>query len=391
MSYVRLYIRERLGIRIGDYMLIKQDIIAEARRLQFADVGFTTAEPFASQKEYLLNHTQEYGWTEKAGFSLLAGTDPQNILPGAKSIIVLLESYFEEAFPHQMERHFGRCYLDDDRITKDGLALKIKAFRQFLKANAVDSKVPFNLPHRIAAARAGLGTFGKNSIFYARRVARASSWVIPVTIVVDSEFPPDEPTVAIGCPDWCRSACVAACPTRALKGGGKIDPRRCISFLTYFGEGLTPANLREPMGMYVYGCDRCQNVCPRNLPWMSEAKSMNSRVAAKAADFELSRLLHMDKPYFSQKIWPHMFYMSADDLWRWKMNAARAMGNSLNPAYTADLIRTFKDNSDERVQSMIVWALGRLGGQEAKDALEQFHKSSTGIVKGEIEQASASL
>jgi epoxyqueuosine reductase len=372
-------------------MLTKRDIIAEARRLQFADIGFTTVDPFVSQKEYLLDHLQEYGWIQKAGFSLLEGTDPQNIIPGAKSIIVLLESYFAEAFPPRMEKNFGRCYLDDDRITKDRLALKVKSFRQFLRANDINSKVPGNLPHRMAAARAGSGTFGKNCFFYAKRVARASSWVIPITIVVDREFPFDEPTVAIGCPDWCRNACVAACPTAALKGGGRIDPRRCISFLTYYGEGLTPKELREPMGMYVYGCDRCQNVCPRNNPWISETKPMNSRVAAKAADFELSCLLHMDKPYFQQKIWPHMFYMSADDLWRWKMNAARAMGNSLNPLYTADLIRAFQENSDERVKSMIAWALGRLGGQEAKDALELFHQSSAGIVKEEIEQASAAL
>ncbi len=372
-------------------MLTKQEIIEEAKRLQFADIGFTTAETFASQKEYLLDHMEEYGWTQKAGFNLVDGTDPQKTLPGAKSIIVLLESYFDKAFPPRMESSFGRCYLDDDRVTKDGLAVKFKAFRQFLTAHAIDSKVPFYLPHRLAAARAGLGTFGKNSLFYARRVAGGSSWVIPVTIVIDAEFSPDEPTVAIGCPDWCRNACVAACPTHALKGGGKIDPRRCISYLTYYGEGLTPSELREPMGMFVYGCDRCQNVCPRNLPWMSEVKPMNSRVMAKAADFELACLLHMDKQYFSQKIWPHMFYVSADDLWRWKMNAARAMGNSLNRAYTADLIRAYNENSDERVRSMIAWALGRLGGREAKDALEQFHQDSAGTVKEEIEQALAAL
>jgi epoxyqueuosine reductase len=368
-------------------MLTKEDIITEAKRLGFADIGFTDATPFASQKEYLLAHQEEYGWTEAVGFSLLAGTDPKNILPNAKSIIVLLESYFEEAFPLQMERHFGRCYHNDDRVTKDGLALKVKAFRKFLQANNVDSKVPPHMPHRLSAARAGLGTFGNNCVFYAGRVTRASSFVFPIAILVDAEYPPDEPTIAIGCPEWCRNACVAACPTHALKGDGKIDPRRCISFLTYYGEGLTPMELREPMGMYVYGCDRCQNVCPRNNPWMAEEKKPNARVAAKAANFDLARLLHMDKPYFEKNIWPHMFYMSADDLWRWKMNAARAMGNSLNPVYVTDLIRAFQENSDERVKCMIAWTLGRIGNSQAKAALKKFLQDSAGKVKEEIIQA----
>jgi epoxyqueuosine reductase len=368
-------------------MLTKQDIITEAKRLKFADIGFTGAESFTSQKEYLMAHQEEYGWAEQLGLGLIAGTDPKNILSGAKSIIVLLESYFEESFPLQMESHFGRCYLDDDRVTKDGLALKIKSFRKFLQASGVDSKVPFNLPHRLSAARAGLGTFGKNCLFYARRVARESSFVFPIAIVVDHEFTADEPSVAIGCPDWCRNACVAACPTRALKGNGWIDPRRCISFLTYYGAGLTPLELREPMGLYVYGCDRCQNVCPRNVNRITEEKPANPRVSAKPADFNLTRLLQMDKSYFEQKIWPHMFYMSTDDLWRWKMNAARAMGNSHNPAYVADLIKAFKENSDERVRSMIAWALGRIGTLEAMKALESFFKDSTGLVKEEIRQA----
>jgi epoxyqueuosine reductase len=371
-------------------MLTKQDIIHEAKRLNFADIGFTTAEPFESQREYLMKSQETYGWAEAVGLGLIAGTDPKNILAGAQSIIVVLESYFEKSFPLQMERHFGRCYLDDDRVTKDGLAVKIKALRDYLRKNGIDSKIPFNLPHRLSAARAGLGTFGKNCLFYARRVAGESSFVFPIALVIDREFPADTPTVAIGCPDWCRNACVAACPTRALKGDGKIDPRRCISFLTYYGSGLTPMELREPMGLYVYGCDRCQNVCPRNINWISRERNENPRVLKKAVDFELANLLHMDKSYFLQKVWPHMFYMSADDLWRWRMNVARAMGNSHNPAYVADLVRAFREDSDERVRAMIAWALGKIGNEDAIAALKQFYETSESMVKDEIKQAMAS-
>ncbi len=35
-------------------------------------------------------------------------------------------------------------------MTRDGLALKVNAFRKFLQSNHIDSKVPFNLPHRLS-------------------------------------------------------------------------------------------------------------------------------------------------------------------------------------------------------------------------------------------------
>lgn len=368
-------------------MLTKQAIIDEAFRLGFEDVGFTTIAPFDSHREYLQAHQAEYAWAEAVGLSLLAGTDPKAVFPQARTIIVLLENYYRQSFPTPVVNHFGRCYLDDDRMTKDGLTLRLKHFRQFLREGGIDSKVPFNLPHRLAAARAGLGTFGKNCLLYARRAARGSSWILPITVVVDREFEPDEPTIAIGCPDWCRSACVAACPTHALKGGGKIDPRRCISYLSYFGAGLTPKELREPMGMYVYGCDRCQIVCPRNTPWLSQNLPDNPRVVLKAPDFDLAKLLRMDVGYFQERIWPHMFYMSTEDLWRWRMNAARAMGNTLDPAYIPELVLAFTTEPDERVQAMIAWSLGRIGGTAAHQALQNLNKPDSGLVAQEISEA----
>jgi len=368
-------------------MITKGDVIRAAYDNGFADIGFTTAEPFHTHKEFLSSRHEEYGWAQAVGLDLMAGTDPKIVLPTAKTIIVLLELYFRQAYPASVEGHFGRCYLDDDRVTQDGLSKRIKAFRSYLRDHGIDSKVPGNLPHRVAAARCGMGTFGKNCLFYSNRVARKSSWNLPIAVVIDQEFAPNEPTLEMGCPDWCRNTCIAACPTRALNGNGTIDPRKCISYLSYFGEGITPIEIREPMGMYVYGCDRCQNVCPRNAGWLAQELPMNQRVLAKAENFSLPRLLHMDKEYFETHVWPHMFYMSSDDIWRWKMNVARVMGNTHDQKYVPDLARAFTENDDERTKGMIAWALGNIGGPDARAALEQFETAGDGLVDEERRMA----
>jgi epoxyqueuosine reductase len=370
-------------------MLTKDEVIAKAHECGFEDAGITTAEPFGSQRALLEGMQEEYGWAIQSGLDLIAGTDPKSVLPGAKSVIVLVEAYFREAFPPSLERHFGRCYLDDDRMIGNRLGKRVKAFRSFLRENGVDSKVPFHLPHRLAAARAGLGTFGKNCLFYSRKVAAGGSWVLPIAVVVDQVFTPDEPTLEIGCPDWCRNACIAACPTGALKGPRKLDPRRCISYLTYFGSELTSRELRAPMGLCVYGCDRCQNVCPRNTPWLARELKANEKAAGMVDDFRLEKLLGMDKAWFTEKIWPHMFYMSDADLWRWKTNVARVMGNTRDEAYIPLLAEAFCREDDVRVKAMAAWALGRIGGPEARRALADFLPVSTGLVREEIAAALA--
>jgi len=368
--------------------MLKKEIINKALDLGFEDIGFTTAEPYPSQKEILLSRKEEYAWTPEKGLYLTYGLDPKNIMPDAKSIIVLIDVYFKESFPNYLEGHFGRAYLDDDRKTKGQLYQRIKAFRGFLRDNGISSRAPFNIPHRLTAARAGLGTFGKNNFLYSRKAALQSSWITPIPIVVNFEFIPDDPTIEVGCPSWCKNTCIASCPTGALRAPRNIDPRKCISYLSYYGEGITPIELREPMGTWVYGCDRCQEVCPRNRAWLSQKLPLNKRVVAKEEDFELTKLLHMDREYYKTKIWAHMFYMSDDasynDLWRWKMNIARAMGNSLDPKYIPELIKAFRENIDERVKGMITWALGRIGGEESKEILEISLSNSEGLVKEEI-------
>jgi hypothetical protein len=132
---------------MGAKMVLKEDIIRAAKEAGFEDIGFTTAEPFEEHAKLLASMKEEYAWAQGAGLDLHNGTDPKTILPGAKTIIVLMETYFRKSFPRAMEGRFGRCYLDDDRVTKDGLYLRIRQFRNFLRESGIDSRVPFNLPH----------------------------------------------------------------------------------------------------------------------------------------------------------------------------------------------------------------------------------------------------
>jgi len=365
-------------------MLTKNDIIEKALELGIDDIGFTSAEPFESQKGILEARREDYEKAFGPEFDLAKGTGPRALYSEAKSIVVLLGGYFDQAFPSEMEARFGRYYLMDDRVTQKGFFRRLSEFRAFLEADGIHCESSPQLSDRLSAARAGLGTFGKNSLLYASRVARQSSWVTPVAVMIDREYAPDNPTFQVSCPDWCKQACIVACPTGALKGPRHLDPAKCISYLTYSDPGITDRSIRGIMGMRIYGCDHCQSVCPRNGPWMAFEKPVTERVRAMERNFELSALLHMDKTYFESRIWPHMFYVSYQDVWRWKMNAARAMGNSRDDRYVPELIRGFKATEDKRVRGMIAWALGRLGGARAKTALEGFKRVSRGLVINEI-------
>ncbi len=371
-------------------MITKKNIKDKAGELGFEDIGFTGVEPFISQLEFLNNPDAHYGWTERTGLSLMKGVYPSSVMEGSRSIIVLLHNYFRKTIPVSLTGNFGRCYLNDDRMTKDGLSLKIKEFRNYLKENGINSKQSASMPDKLAAARAGIGTFGKNCLLYASRGASGSSFVFPVVILIDAEFDPDTPSIKTDCPSWCRNACIAACPTKALAGNGRIDSQRCISYLTYHGGELTPPELREPMGMYIYGCDRCQNVCPRNQPRLAVRMPVDEDLIDMSETFSPEKLLSMDRDYFEKLIWPKMFYMSYEFLWKWKMNTARAMGNSLNREYIPHLARALREEEDERVRSMAAWSLGKLGGTDAETVLQSVSDDSD-MVKGEVEMALAGI
>jgi epoxyqueuosine reductase len=114
---------------------------------------------------------------------------------------------------------------------------------------------------------AGLGWFGRNSMLIDPR--RGSFFFIGA-LFVDFEIEPDPPFESEHC-GTCRR-CIDACPTGAIVDDGVIDATRCISYLTIEHRGIVPLEWRLGVGEHVFGCDICQDVCPWNERFSSEAR-----------------------------------------------------------------------------------------------------------------------
>ena len=196
----------------------------------FADMRFTTAHPEVS-------------------------CHPQRLLPGARTVVAAALCY--DAPEPERPPGYGRLprYTWSDayadlRKKLDDLGSRLGgAYRVLVDENQhVD---------REAAARAGVGFYGKNTMLITRRFG---SWVVLGTLVTAVEI---ERTPPLGLDCGSCTLCIEACPTGALDEPGVLDANRCLSYWTQAG-GAVPEEYRRQLGAQVYGCDICQDVCPWN-------------------------------------------------------------------------------------------------------------------------------
>jgi epoxyqueuosine reductase len=369
-------------------MSLKDSIRDKALELGFEDVGFTGVEPLERYIEEIESRPPDmYGWVQTERFNTLRGARPGVKHDWARSMVVLIRNYHRRAFPPQMLGVIGRCYQVDERKEHGVEHRRLVEFIQFIKARGLRAWFDGEIPARMSAARAGIVTYGKNCFVYARNSMRGASWLESIPLLLDVELAPDEPSIELGCPQWCKNACIAACPTGALYAPQKMNPLRCIAYHSYYTSGITPLEFREPMGCWVYGCDRCQEVCPRNQTWLNQKLPENESLTRRAPDFDLRALLSMDERHYVERVWPLAFYISRKNAAKWQMNAARALGN-LGDADNAPLLaRTLVESPHEMVRGMCAWSLGRLGGARARAALEGRLPREQGWVRAEIEQA----
>ncbi len=237
-----------------------------------ADHGFDLAGISSIHiKPASFEHYQGWVTAGHAGEMVYMTRDPErrrsatNLLPGAQSVISLAINYYRPErprLPHaagQVARYaYGRDY--HKIITK-----MLKRFIEDLKKQYPDASFrPYidtgAVLERSYVEQAGLGYIGKNTMLI---TPKFGSWVFLAEILTTLDLP----ATTNSSPDICGHCrlCLDICPTEALVGEGELDARRCISYLTIEHRGSIPEELRPLMGDWLYGCDLCQEICPKNV------------------------------------------------------------------------------------------------------------------------------
>lgn len=353
-------------------MSLETDIKAYARRVGFDVVAIGRAEPYIEAARELARRRERGHYPAFTEADIALRCDPQRLLPSARSVIALGVSYLtsDRSRPSrsgddpkgQLSRYAWG--LDYHPILRERMQRLIDYLEErapgMVEAQAyVDTGPPVD---REVAAKAGLGWFGKNACLY---VPGYGSWVFLGEIFTNLDLAPD-PHVTLDCGACDR--CIRACPTGAIIEPFYVDPNRCISHLTQM-KGPIPVELRERMGLRVWGCDVCQQVCPWNDDAQVADRPEFRPVPGLDPAPSLIDMLHMSTGKFKRR------FGRTAAAWRGKKtlqrNAAVALGNTRNPRVVPALARALREDPKPLVRGAAAWALGRIGGEEARAALEQ--------------------
>lgn len=246
---------------------MKERIRQRARELGFDDCRFTTAEApetAAQFMSWLAERQQgEMAWLERNAAKRI---DPQLVLPGARSLIVLAASY-HLASSNQPDSPQGTGIVARYARHQDYHDVLAEPLRKLTdEVHEIGGPGTCSrwyvdtgpILERDFAQRAGLGFTGKHTNLISRKLG---NWIFLAEILTTAEFAPDAPER-----NHCGSCtrCITACPTGAITAPFQLDARRCISYLTIELKGAIPEALRPALGNRIYGCDDCLAACPWN-------------------------------------------------------------------------------------------------------------------------------
>lgn len=241
--------------------LIKEKAIA----LGFAACGIAKARKLDEEQEQLQgfldkNYHGEMGYLANHFEKRL---DPTELVPQAKSVIVVLLNYFPEQFqkgtdtPVISKYAYGKDY---HLVIKDKLKVLfdyINHHIQPIEGRMFTDSAP--VLERAWAVQAGLGWIGKNGLLINKELG---SFFFIAELIIDLELEYDRPFEKEHCGSC--NQCLSACPTQALVDPYVLDARKCISYLTIELKHEIPKEFQGKLMRRAFGCDICQDVCPWN-------------------------------------------------------------------------------------------------------------------------------
>jgi epoxyqueuosine reductase len=381
---------------IADPDRLLDDLRAEAVRIGFSRLGVAST---AHEDRDPLVHGAFRTWLERglggpmtdwlAGHEALR-RDPDGMLQGVCSVVMLATDHPrpEAAATADGSGRVATYARGDDyhpllRRRVNDLGAWLEARVPGCRTRGVVDSAPFS--EREFGWLAGLGWFGKNCLLID---PVAGSYFLLTALLTDLSLPVAEPIRVDHC-GTC-TACLDACPTGAFVAPRLLDAGVCISGITIEQRGPVSAALRPLMGVWVFGCDVCQEVCPwnRRAPGSAEP-TLQPRDGA--GGLELASLLGLDDTAFRER-----FRGSA--ILRAKRaglirSAAIALGNRPDPAAAAALVAAL-DDADRIVRGSVAGARGHwlgVGGglaERARGALERrLPRETDQSVRREIEAA----
>ena len=346
----------------ADLKLLRVRLDEYARELGFSGVG--VADVALREDEQALQEWLAAGMHGEMDYMSRHGAKrsrPAELLSGTVRVISVRMDYWPgEAKPADgvlankelayVSRYaLGRDYHKTLRQGLQKLAGRIAAdagpfgYRVF-----VDSAPVLEKP---LARNAGLGWIGNHTNLIA---SDAGSWFFLGEIYTDLPLPADQPASA-----HCGSctACIPACPTGAIVAPGKLDARRCISYLTIELQGPIPEELRSALGNRIYGCDDCQLVCPWNK-FARAATHPDFKVRHGLDSATLVELFRWSAAEFAERMAGSAIHRIGYE--RWLRNIAVALGNAPNNADVVAALTARSSDASALVREHVAWALRQL-------------------------------